>query len=441
MTVSGQTTIAYEYDAANRLVKVEQAAGASNGNRVKTTTITYDPGSRRTKIILPSGLRQSYAYDSGDQLVSIEYRNSSNGLIGDVTYGYDAAGRRKSVGGTLAAEKLPDAVSSATYNANNQIQSWNGSAYTYDLNGMLVSDGTNSYAWDARKMLVGVSGAVTATFQYDASGRRIGKVINGASTGYVYDGLSFVQELSSSSPAANVTANLLVLGMDEVLDRRAGGVDHGFLADGRGSVIGEIPTDATGASTLFEYDPFGNSSSSSSTGNTQAFTGREQDIPGLYFYRARYYQPQTGHFISEDPLSWASGQFNDYAYVGNNPINFVDPLGLACVDTSMLIQGTISGAFAAGEMFTGWMLGMVGAAARNPTWTSMGTTIALHGAISLQDSVTTMRNATDGGMRPSFYENAGELMGGSQGAEIGKTVGTLANAAGLGKTASALGLR
>jgi len=47
----------------------------------------------------------------------------------------------------------------------------------------------------------------------------------------------------------------------------------------------------------------------------------------LYYYRNRYYSPQTGRFISEDPIGWASGQTNAYAYVGGNPVQFTDPRG------------------------------------------------------------------------------------------------------------------
>lgn len=59
------------------------------------------------------------------------------------------------------------------------------------------------------------------------------------------------------------------------------------------------------------------------------FTGREWDKEtGLYYYRARYYDPMEGRFISKDPLSFAGGDVNLYGYVQNNPINWIDPWGL-----------------------------------------------------------------------------------------------------------------
>jgi RHS repeat-associated protein len=60
-----------------------------------------------------------------------------------------------------------------------------------------------------------------------------------------------------------------------------------------------------------------------------AYTGREYDPEtGMYYYRARYYDPKAGRFISRDPIGFAGGDINLYAYVGNNPVNLFDPFGL-----------------------------------------------------------------------------------------------------------------
>ncbi|WP_429002581.1 RHS repeat-associated core domain-containing protein [Xanthomonas fragariae] len=77
-----------------------------------------------------------------------------------------------------------------------------------------------------------------------------------------------------------------------------------------------------------EYDPYGTTTQSSTTyTNPYQYTGRERDLSGLYYCRARYYRPQWGRFISEDPIGLAAG-LNSYAYVQGNPISLVDPLGL-----------------------------------------------------------------------------------------------------------------
>jgi RHS repeat-associated protein len=76
------------------------------------------------------------------------------------------------------------------------------------------------------------------------------------------------------------------------------------------------------------YSAFGAMLSETGTSpNRLKYTGREDDGTGLYYYRARYYDPETGRFISEDPLGFGARDVNFYAYVGNNPVNFNDPSG------------------------------------------------------------------------------------------------------------------
>ena len=73
-----------------------------------------------------------------------------------------------------------------------------GATLSYDLNGNLTSDGTTSYTWNARNRLVGLSGGTSASFQYDALGRRRGKTVSGTTTNVVHDGLTLVQELTTT---------------------------------------------------------------------------------------------------------------------------------------------------------------------------------------------------------------------------------------------------
>lgn len=75
-----------------------------------------------------------------------------------------------------------------------------------------------------------------------------------------------------------------------------------------------------------QYDSFGNSTGSVLT--RYGYTGRELDPDtGLMYYRARWYNPELGRFISEDPIRFAGG-VNWYGYVGNNPVLYRDPSGL-----------------------------------------------------------------------------------------------------------------
>jgi len=226
------------------------------------------------------------------------------------------------VGGSYARTGTPQAAPSATYNVNNQLTQWKGASLTYDANGNLTSDGTNTYTWNARNQLVSVSGPVPASFQYDPFGRRVSKTIGGT-TQYLYDGANPVQEISGTS----ASANLLTGGEDEYLQRTDSAGARSFLTDALGSTL--ALADSTGAlQTQYTFEPFGNTSTTgTATANSFAYTGRELDATGLYFYRARYYNPALGRFISEVPLGFGSGDTNLYSYVGNRPLDYNDPSG------------------------------------------------------------------------------------------------------------------
>jgi RHS repeat-associated protein len=335
MTVLGQPTVNYTYDNADRLTQITQGSA--------TVSMAYDNANRRTSLTLPNGVVTEYAYDAASRLTGLTYKLGSTPL-GTLTYSYDANGNRTVLGGTWARTGLPTTLASATYNAANHQLTFGSMTLTYDLNGNLTSDGTTTYSWDARNRLVAISGGSAASFQYDAQGRRTSKTINSAQTGFLYDGLTPVQELNGSS----VVANLLTgLGIDEYLTRTdAGGASH-FISDALGSTV--ALSDAVGAlPTSYTYAPFGAPSlSGSATGSSFDYTGRENDGTGLHYYRARYYHSGLGRFVSEDPIEFAGGDVNLYSYVANDPVGKIDPDGKIAVQIVGGIIGAGFGAYAA----------------------------------------------------------------------------------------------
>jgi hypothetical protein len=123
--------------------------------------------------------------------------------LGDLTYQYDSASQTTRVGGSYARTGLPQPLTGATYNIANQQTGFGSQSLTYDLNGNLINDGVNTYTWNVRDELVGISGpGLTASFQHDALGRRIGKTINGATAGFHYSGDNIVQEQAGGRAAA-----------------------------------------------------------------------------------------------------------------------------------------------------------------------------------------------------------------------------------------------
>jgi RHS repeat-associated protein len=316
LAVPGQATISYGYDAADRLTSITQGSAV--------TTFEYDAANRRTRLTQANGVKTEYAYDAASRLTGLTYTLGAT-TLGTLLYGYDAASQRTTVGGTWARTLTPTAMTSATYDAANQQTAFNGQPQTYDQNGNLTGDGTNTYTWDARNQLASISGPTPASFVYDPLGRRQRKTIDGTVTDYVYDGLNPVKATVGAT-----TVDLLTgLGIDEYLTRTSGGTPEYFLGEALGSTV--ALADGTGAvATEYSYEPFGASTASgTSSSNELGYTGREDDGTGLYYYRARYYHPGLQRFISEDPIGFAGGDVNLYAYVRNRPTLVGDPLGLA----------------------------------------------------------------------------------------------------------------
>jgi RHS repeat-associated protein len=236
-------------------------------------------------------------------------------------YTYDSLGRRTQVGGSLASTRLPGAVSSAAYDAANELTNWNGTAISYDANGNLQSDGLNTFNWNARNQVATLN---SVSLQYDALGRRIK---NSAGTSFLYDGPNATQELSGTTPTANIWTG----GVDELFQRADSNGTVTPLTDALGSVIALVDSGGN-VETTYSYDPFGNTTTAGAvSANPSQYTGRENEGNGLYFYRARYYSPVLHRFVSEDPLGFAGSGPNLYGYAFNSPTNFVDPSGMVPV--------------------------------------------------------------------------------------------------------------
>ncbi len=244
--------------------------------------------------------------------------------------------------GSLAAVNLPAALPTPSYNADNEQTVFNGATLSYDANGNLQTDETNTYTFDARNHLTAINGGATASFVYDAFGRRMSKTINGTTTQFLYDGLNPVQELNGTG---GVVANLLSgLRIDEYFTRTDSSNNVStLLADALGSTVGLVGFGGTIA-TNYTYQPFGTITvSGSANGNSYEFTGRENDGTGLYYYRARYYSPTFQRFVSQDPMGFAGGDANLYGYVRESPMNETDPTGLCgdhpCFGWARQLQG------------------------------------------------------------------------------------------------------
>jgi RHS repeat-associated protein len=329
MTATGEAVVNYTFDNDNRLTQVAQG----------TTTLGfgYDAASRRTSVTLPNGIVGTYGFDNANELTGITYANGST-QVGTLTYGYDLAGRRTSVGGTLAGFVPPAYVAAMSYDGTNRLTNWGGTSLSYDADGNLTGFGATTYTWNARNQMIATS-AGSATFGYDALGRRVSATVSGATSSYLYDGLNTVVTGSNLMMASG--------NLDEIFAQVGSSTTTSYFRDGINSTSA-LTSNSASISANYYYSPYGDSAKTGSAATALQYTGRENDgATGLYYYRARYYSPQLGRFISEDPLNVLAGT-NFYAYVLGNPIEYRDPHGRDPLAAGIgflggLLYGTVSG--------------------------------------------------------------------------------------------------
>lgn len=327
-TVNGAEPVAYAYDKVGRLTRIDF--------RGKSTTYAWDVAGRLAAKTLPNGLTQAYSYDAASRLTAITATRSDGSLLETVSYTYDAGGRRTARDATVAG--VPETPIDAVYDNSNRLVSLTlgGAAYalSYDATGNLTAKtaangASTAYTWDAKNRLSRIDGpAGSASFQYDALGRRIGKTVNGDTVQYLYDGAQAIAELRGGAVAATLLTGLAI---DEVIARYTSAGERSLLTDALGSVLVAAQEDGQ-VVTAYGYSPYGEVQVlGSDEANPVQYTARENDGTGLYYYRARYYDPQLKRFISEDPIGLAGG-LNTYSYVGGDPIGLSDPSGLRGFD-------------------------------------------------------------------------------------------------------------
>ena len=357
----GNVSVNYTWDSLNRLSTVtdNRLTGTSN-----TTTYTYDTANNVVKMAYPNGVQATLNYDTLNRLTSLTtpnsgylyqlgptgtrsnvteltgrsinwsydgiYRltgetisNAPSKVNGSVAYGLDPVGNRLLANSTIAG------INSGALSFNPDDQEL---IESYDADGNVTATGGKSFAYDSEDRLKSMNGgAVSIT--YDGDGNRVQKMANGVVTRYLVDDLNptgypQVVEETGSVPRT-YTYGLQRIDENQVINGVQTPSFYGY--DGMGSV--RQLTNSSGAITdTYEYDAFGNKiASTGTTPNNYLYRGEQYDTDlGLYYLRARYYNPLTGRFMSRDPNT--GNQLNPmslhkYLYAGGDPINFVDPAG------------------------------------------------------------------------------------------------------------------
>jgi RHS repeat-associated protein len=351
LTYGNGTSVEYDYEIDNDLKTVTHQLNSGT----LSWAYTYDNVGNRITQINNQGTT-TYTYDLIYQLTNAD-ENGSN-----TSYQLDAAGNRISL-------TTDSSIVNYSTNQLNQYTEVDGTPYSYDGNGNLRNNGTSNYVYDAENRLIrAYTDGSFIEFDYDPFGRRITKYMysgvemhkltkpkdgGGASPpplgpvnpmpvkviyngSYVYDGNQVIMEFDNQSGQL-LRRFICSPKLDEPISMRTDTETYYYHFDGLGSVV--ALSDASGLEAeTYSYSPYGSVNHPSLVGNPYLFTGRRYDEEtGLYHYRNRVYDPNTGRFLQVDPMNIIS-DLNLYAYCWNNPVNLRDPSGLcASMDNRHII--------------------------------------------------------------------------------------------------------
>jgi RHS repeat-associated protein len=288
-------------------------------------TFGYDDQGRRTSLTRGNGVVTAYDYDDASRIEAIahDFANDSNNLT--LEFDYNPASQITENRRSNELYSFAPALGTETrsHDGLNRIAQEPGQTLTYDQRGNLTAEGGRTFGYSSDNRLTSMTGGGrTYGFAYDPAGRLHEVTGTGiASRGHAWDGNDAILTFSNGGFLVRT-----VYGPGEneplyQLDNQ--GRRTWFAQDERGSIV--AGADATGtASGTKAYDEYGNPTS---INYQHGFTGAlHLRTTGLYYMRARIYDPKLGRFLQPDPIGYGDGM-NMYAYVGGEPVNQLDPSG------------------------------------------------------------------------------------------------------------------
>ncbi len=336
VTFPNNTASSYEYDLAGRTAEIHHT---QNGGTVSRFEYDYDDNGNRSEQIETNGgapETTTYDYDLLDRLTEAAYPELT------ATYGYDLVSNRTTereianVDGSVIKDRSYD------YNTRDQLETVtdlldaaNSVSYTFDAAGNQRSRSqggvTTDFVFDARNDLrrVVTGGSTVGQFLYDPDGMRVEKLGARGRQRYTYDDASVLIQRDD----AGTTSARYAYGPFQLLslDSAAEGLQF-YLTDVLNSTVDLTHEDGS-VQARYQYDAWGNERARSGDSfNRFTFTGYEEDTEsGLFYAKARFYDPEVGRFLNHDPFEGEANtppSLHRYLYAFGNPTYFVDPSGM-----------------------------------------------------------------------------------------------------------------
>ena len=379
-TDSAANVVGYTYDLAGRLLTIAYPAGAAGAGG--TVTRAYDAAGRLASVSDFAGLTTHFAYDPDSRLIARSYPNGLSTRLGYDPDGrliqiqdplYSAQYARDPLGLLLRQSAVPSDWNQYQYTPLSQLAGDDQQNFAYDAAPDITRLGLNNFSYDAGGELTSASGgwpgpppvSGPVTISYDARGDRVMGSLGAPSAAYTYDGARRLSAFSGPSASATYAYTGDGLRASKTVSAHAQnfvwqrvGTLPLLLEDGANSYIygpGDLPIEQVSASGTkyffhqdqlgstralsdafgraagsFSYNAYGHPTSSTGPASTPlGFARQYTDAEsGLILMGARYYDPETGQFLTRDPRTPVTRQ--PYLYANGDPVNLTDPSGLQC---------------------------------------------------------------------------------------------------------------
>jgi RHS repeat-associated protein len=298
---------------------LEQVLLNGNGEEIDRFIYSYDSKGNITKIDSLKGTIR-YEYDGLNQLSK---EILTDGTI--IEYTHDAVGNRL----TRTISKNGDTTTTNyTYDGADQLTEVNGTKYSYDENGNLIFDDQRTYVYDTENRLVEVreGNNTLASFTYRSDGMRKTKTTSDGTVTFHYNEYN---QVSYETDQNNKILAIYTYGSkNELISMTRGDQTYYYQTNYRGDVVALTDSEGTVVAT-YDYDSFGNLlSETGSVENPYRYAGyRYDELTGLYYLQSRYYNPDTGRFLTRDTFEGYENEplsLNKYVYTANNPVMLVD---------------------------------------------------------------------------------------------------------------------
>ena len=323
ITYAPGRTVAYEYDGLGHVTRMLDWLG-------KSITFRYDAAGRMTNILRPNGRGTVLSYDAEDRILQVVHAN-----LGSLTLTRDPEGRIRQAIRDLPLPPPPlQATSTNRYDAAHQ-----EIGSTYDALGRLVASGNRTYRWDlASRLLECTTAGSRFEFTYDAFGQRLSRTSSAGTEHFVWNyDMGLPSLLIQRDGAGTDPWYYLYTPGGQLLQsiNAVSGEAYFYHFDEQGNTLW-LTDQAGDVAARYLYAPYGELlAAAGDHPNPFRFQGRYgvmHDPTGLSYCRARYLDPDTGRFLSPDPLRGTLPKSaNPYPYGLNNPLRYQDPLGLQAV--------------------------------------------------------------------------------------------------------------